>query len=72
MAAYLLVFILAVGIPFLLYCLWNFARDLKPHKPAAPVSLHMTSTNGTTTIPQSRAGNLPRIVALRDESRAAS
>ena len=72
MTAYLLVFILAVGIPFLLYCLWNFARDLRPHRSADPVSLHMTSTNGTTPLPPSRVRNLPRIVTLRDESRVAS
>jgi hypothetical protein len=73
MMAYLLIFILAVGIPFLLYCLWNFARDLRPHRSAALVSSRVTmSTNATRTIPPNRVRNLPRIVSLRDESRAAS
>jgi hypothetical protein len=27
MIAYAFALILAVGIPFLLYCLWNFSRD---------------------------------------------
>jgi len=31
MAVYVLAAILAVGIPFLLYCLWNFSRELKSH-----------------------------------------
>ena len=30
MTAYSLLIILAVGIPFLLYCLWNFSRELRP------------------------------------------
>ena len=73
MTGYWLVFILALGIPFLLYCLWNFARDLKPHRSAAPLSsLWSTSTNPTRAIPPSRVRNVPRIVSLRDESRAAS
>jgi hypothetical protein len=29
MAVYVLAAILTVGIPFLLYCLWNFSRELK-------------------------------------------
>jgi hypothetical protein len=28
MGVYMLAAILAVGIPFLLYCLWNFSREL--------------------------------------------
>jgi hypothetical protein len=73
MTAYLLIFILAVGIPFLLYCLWNFARDLRPQRSAALVSSRVTtSTNAARTIPPNRVRNLSRIVSLRDESRAAS
>ena len=30
MTTYLLALILALGIPFLLYCLWNFGRELRP------------------------------------------
>jgi hypothetical protein len=32
MAAYVLAAVLLVGIPFLLYCLWNFSREIKPRK----------------------------------------
>lgn len=32
MAPYALALILLLGIPFLLYCLWNFERELKPRK----------------------------------------
>ena len=32
MALYALALILLLGIPFLLYCLWNFARELKPRR----------------------------------------
>jgi hypothetical protein len=73
MTAYFLVLILAVGIPFLLYCLWNFARELRPHRSAAAVSSRMTSPNALWTIPATHVRNRrPRIVSLRNESRAAS
>jgi len=35
MALYALALIVALAIPFLLYCLWNFARELKPHRKRA-------------------------------------
>jgi hypothetical protein len=38
MIAYFLAAILLVGILFLLYCLWNFGRELKPHRPAVVVA----------------------------------
>lgn len=72
MTAYLLVLILAVGIPFLLYCLWNFARDLRPHRSAAHLSSHVTTPNTIWTVPATRLRNRPRIVSLRNEGRAAS
>jgi heme/copper-type cytochrome/quinol oxidase subunit 2 len=72
MTAYLLVLILAVGIPFLLYCLWNFARELRPHRSGALVSSRVTSSNTLWTIPATHVRNRPQIVSLRNESRAAS
>jgi len=72
MTAYLLVVILAVGIPFLLYCLWNFARELRPHRSGALVSLRMPATNALRTIPPIQVRNRPRIVSLQNETRAAS
>jgi hypothetical protein len=35
MGVYLLFSALVVGIPFLLYCLWNFSREIKPRKASA-------------------------------------
>ena len=72
MTAYLLVLILAVGIPFLLYCLWNFARELRPHRSAALVSSRVTNPNAIWTVPATHVRNRPRIVSLRNEGRAAS
>ena len=72
MTPYLLVLILAVGIPFLLYCLWNFAQELRPHRSAAVVSSREMSHNTLWTISATQVRNRPRIVSLRDEGRAAS
>jgi hypothetical protein len=72
MTAYLLILILAVAIPFLLYCLWNFARELRPHRSAALVSSRVTGPNRLWSIPATRMRDRPRIVSLRNESRAAS
>jgi len=72
MTAYLLVLILAVGIPFLLYCLWNFARELRPRRSAALMSSRATSHNTLWTIPATHVRNRPGIVSLRNEGRAAS
>ena len=37
MIQYFLAAILLVGIPFLLYCLWNFGRELNPHRSSVVV-----------------------------------
>ena len=39
MAIYLLGVIVFVGIPFLLYCLWHFANEIRPRKSAVSSSL---------------------------------
>ena len=72
MTAYFLILILTVGIPFLLYCLWNFARELRPHGSAALVSSRVTAPNRLWSIPATHMRDRPRIVSLRNESRAAS
>ncbi len=72
MTAYLLLLILAVGIPFLLYCLWNFARELKPHRSRAVVSSPFTRPDEFRTVPASLFRSRPQIVSLRNEGRAAS
>jgi hypothetical protein len=72
MTTYLLVLILAVGIPFLLYCLWNFARELRPHRSTALVSSRVTSPDTIRTTQATHVRNRPRIVSLGNEGRAAS
>lgn len=72
MTAYLLFLILAGGIPFLLYCLWNFARELRPQRSAALVSSRVSSPHTIWTIPATHVRNRPRIVSLQNEGRAAS
>jgi hypothetical protein len=72
MIAYLLAAILALGIPFLLYCLWNFARELRPHRSRAVLSSSSSRRVALATVPMSRFRSEPHIVQLRDEGRAAS
>jgi hypothetical protein len=38
MAVYQFGVIVFVGIPFLLYCLWHFANEIRPHKSAVSSS----------------------------------
>ena len=72
MTAYLLVLILAVVIPFLLYCLWNFARELRLPSSASLMSPRVTNPNTLWTIPAIHMRDRRRIVSLRNESHAAS
>ena len=54
MTAYLLLVILAVGIPFLLYCLWNFSRELRPRTSSAVLPSHSSHRAALSEIPLSR------------------
>ena len=72
MTAYLLGLILAVGIAFLLYCLWNFCRELRPRTSAAVLSSSARVVSTLSAIPMSRFRSQPHIVELRDEGRIAS
>ena len=72
MTTYLLVLILAAGIPFLLYCLWNFARELRPHSSAAVMSSRVTGLNTIRPPQATQVRNRPRIVSLENEGRAVS
>lgn len=71
MIAYLLA-VLAAGILFLLYCLWNFARELRPHRSSAVLSSSSSRRVALGAVPMSRFRSQPHIVHLRDEGRAAS
>ena len=72
MTTYLLALILAAGIPFLLYCLWNFGRELRPRTPRATSSPSSSLRIALSAAPFSRFRSQPHIVQLRDEGRAAS
>jgi hypothetical protein len=71
MIAYLLALILAAGIPFLLYCLWNFARELRPRTSSAVLSSSSSRRVAVSAIPMSRFKSQPHL-QLRDEGHAAS
>ena len=72
MTTYLLVLILALGIPFLLYCLWNFGRELRPHTSRAALSSRSSLRVALSSAPMSRFRSQPHMVQLGDEGRAAS
>jgi hypothetical protein len=64
MTAYLLLVILAVGIPFLLYCLWNFSRELRPSRSASVLSSSSPHQVALSATPMSRFGSQPHTVQL--------
>ena len=66
MTAYLLALIVAVGISFLLYCLWNFSRELRPH------TSHSSHRVALSPIQTSRLRSQPHAVQLRHQSGTAS
>lgn len=72
MVAYVLVLILALGIPFLLYCLWQFARELKPHKSTASAPFISSRWGAVRATPARRVRSQARVAQLRNEGRAAS
>jgi hypothetical protein len=54
MAPYALALILLLGIPFLLYCLWNFARELKPRKSRVFAHSSLPAWGSVPAMPMSR------------------
>jgi hypothetical protein len=72
MTAYLLLLILAVGIPFLLYCLWNFTRELRPHRSGAVLSIPSMRKDVFHNIPMSQLRSRPQVVSLRNQNHVAS
>jgi hypothetical protein len=72
MTTYLLALILALGIPFLLYCLWNFSRELRPRASSDVLSSHSSHRVALSDIPMSRFRTQPHGVQLQHRSRAAS
>jgi hypothetical protein len=72
MAAYVLVLILAVGIPFLLYCLWNFSCELRPRRSPSFLSSSSPRQVALNAMPMSRFRSQPQTIQLRHQGRAAS
>jgi len=71
MVAYVLALILAFGIPFLLYCLWNFSRELRPRRSASVLS-SSSHPVALSAILMSRFRSQPHTVQLRHQARTAS
>ena len=72
MITYALALILGVGIPFLLYCLWNFSRELRPRTSTAVLSSRSARHAKLSAIPMSRFISQPHTVELRQQGRIAS
>ena len=67
MIAYAFALILAVGIPFLLYCLWNFSRELRPSRSASVLSSSSPHQVALSATPMSRFRSQPHTVQLRNQ-----
>ena len=72
MIAYALGLILAVGIPFLLYCLWNFARELSPRTSTTVLSSSSQRHGTHSAIAMSRYKRQPQTVQLLHQGRTVS
>ena len=72
MTTYLLALIPVLGIPFLLYCLWNFSRELRPGTSRAVVPSHSSRRVALSAISMPRFRTQPHAVQLRHQSRPAS
>jgi hypothetical protein len=70
--AYLLALILALGIPFLLYCLWNFSRELRPRRSASFLSSSSPRQVAFNAMPMSGFRSQPQTIQLRHQGRTAS
>lgn len=69
MARYALALIALLGTPFLVYCLWNFGRELMPRTSYAIWPSH--SSHGVTLshIPLSRHRSQRHALRLRNQNR---
>jgi hypothetical protein len=71
MIQYFLAAILVLGIPFLLYCLWKFVRELKPNGSRVVVS-HLSRTAPAHGETRAIFRTEPRVVYLLERTRSAS
>jgi hypothetical protein len=72
MLPYLLSLILVVGVLFLLYCLWNFGRELRPRRSTSAFSIASARRTRPAAIPVARFRTRAQIAQLGEHSRAAS
>ena len=72
MTVYVLAFILIVGVPFLLYCLWNLGRELRPRRSSASLSSTSFGRKSTRPVPVSGVSHPHRIAPLLQKRRTAS
>jgi len=72
MAAYLLVLIPAVGIPFFLYCLWHFVRETNHGRSSIKSSFSSSRRDTVRAMQMSPFGSHTHVVPLRDEGRTLS
>ena len=71
MMQYLLAAILLLGVPFLLYCLRNFARELKPRRYKVVVSA-ISSVASPRLVSSSSFRTEPRMIPLLERTRSVS
>lgn len=71
MIQYFLAAILLVGIPFLVYCLWSFGRELNPRKSTVVVWPESRVTR-SRAVPISSHRTKPQAVHFQAQSRSAS
>ena len=72
MTVYVLAFILIVGVPFLLYCLWNFGRELRPRRSSAILCTRSFGSKSTRPMPVSGFSGPSYVVPLLQKGLTAS
>ena len=72
MTVYVFAFIVIVGVPFLLYCLWNFDRELRPRRSSASLTSTSFGRKSTPLVPVSGFSRPHRIAPLLQNRRTAS
>jgi hypothetical protein len=72
MTTYLFILILAAGIPFLLYCLWKFSRELRLRTSRAVLSSRASHRVALSAIPPSRFRGQAPALQSRHQSHTAA
>jgi len=72
MTIYVFALILTVGVPFLLYCLWNFGRELRPRRSSAILCTRSFGSKSTRSMPVSEFAGPSHVVPLLQKRGTAS